>query len=118
MPVVRPAGVPTTNGHTSIHSPGVYEAILRKRCEQTDYLSMPEVLLVEDVAADLAAWERDKEQRVAALMAERYGPTLNVNSADLPPGLPPPFDMKWSRGRGFTVTPDDEITLRAFGPWR
>ena len=70
MPVVRPAGVPTTNGHTSIHSPGVYEAILRKRCEQTDYLSMPEVLLVEDVAADASS---SSSAAISACAASVFG---------------------------------------------
>jgi hypothetical protein len=79
-------------------------------------MSMPDFLLLTD--AEIPAWERDKAKRVADLMAERNGTPISAHSSDLPPGLPPPFDMKWSRGRGFTVTPDDEITLRAFGPWR
>ena len=118
MPVVRPSGVPTTNGHNSIRSPGCYERVLRKRCEIDAHMGMPDFLLSVATNDEAVEWEREKAQRAAALMAERYGPSLNVSSIGLSPGLPPPFDHKWTRGRRFTVSEDDEITLRAFGSWR
>jgi hypothetical protein len=67
-------------------------------------------------ASEYAESERAIAAHVAALLAERDGEPINVNSSDLPRGLAPPFDQKWTGSRRrFVVTADDTITLKQ---WR
>ena len=107
----RPPVAPT-NGHgTSMHCPGVYQNILEKRCERDALIAARYFLTLAN--DEVAEWERENAERKAALIRERDGQPLTVNSSDLPHGLPPPFDHKWSgKMRRFTVDPTDTITLR------
>ncbi|OBJ86510.1 hypothetical protein A5640_11130 [Mycobacterium asiaticum] len=97
--------------------PGAYEYVLQRRCELEAEMAMQADLSIPSVLEDdydEAVWEREKAARVAALMDERRGQPLRVQSWQLPPGLPPPFEH-WPRGggrRSFIVTPDDQIELR------
>jgi hypothetical protein len=77
-----------------------------------------QTFLLLESATEVAAWERGKAARKADLISERYGEPLTARSSDMPPGLPPPFDIKWTRGRSFSIDPDDTITLREFGSWQ
>jgi hypothetical protein len=113
MPIER-ARTSTGNGHRVIRCPGVYAALLQKRCEQ-DAFSGGEYLVASDDPVRLAAFEQQRAERTAALMAERDGKPVTACSSDLPPGLPVPFDRPRGRQRSFVVSSDDTVTLRTLG---
>jgi len=57
---------------------------------------------------------RENAERNAALIRERDGQPVRVQTYMLPDGLPPPFD-RWPQGGGkgsFVVMPDDTITFK------
>jgi hypothetical protein len=109
----------TTNGHNQIHWPGVYEHVLERKCDRdamfvaSEYIRAPDPLSEGDV--DVEAWERGLAECKAALMAERAGQTLVVQSEILPDGMPSPLFDRWPVGgsRGsFSITPDDVVTFK------
>jgi len=110
----RRADAVSSNGDKTIHVDGVYQHVLRKLCERDAHAGMPDYLLLPDDEA-AAAWERELQARIDALMAERDGNPVRVQSYMLPDGLPPPFDPWPGRRRSFLVGPDDSILLRSFG---
>jgi hypothetical protein len=110
MPVER--GAVTTDGHIQIHWPGAYAHALERKCDRDAMIAAADYLTLAD--SEITAWHRDNALRKAALVAERNGEPVTVQSEMLPDGMPSPFEH-WPRGgnRGsFTITPDDVITLR------
>jgi hypothetical protein len=105
----RPAPV-TTNGHRTHHVPGVYEQVLRKLCDQrvSDAIR-PDWLVASDSPEQLAKWEAEYAERMAAELQERAGKPVRVQGWMLPRGLPPPFNG--AGRRLFVVGPDDVISL-------
>ncbi len=108
-----PRKPPSDNGirdSMTIHFPGAYAYVLDKLCEQDALKAAPDVLTLPN--EDFEAWNRDNAERKAALMAERNGQPLKVQSYMLPRGLHAPFN-RWPTGEQrvgmFVVTRDDEI---------
>lgn len=103
---------PSDNGirdAMSVHCPGAYSYVLEKLCQQDALKLARDVLTLPN--EDFEGWNRDNAERKAALMAERNGEPVKVQSYMLPRGLHAPFN-RWPTGRQrgmFVVTPDDEI---------
>jgi hypothetical protein len=109
----RIAGGVIADGHNRIHSPGVYEHVLRRVCEQATHESG--AVLSCPNSEQLAVLQRAHAKRTAAMMEQRRGEPLAVQSWQLPDGLPGALFARWprrGRARGFWVTPDDFVTVR------
>lgn len=111
--------VDVTNGHSTIHVPGVYadvlEQVVREEIADTSFWLTQEA---SDEAVR-AEFERAEEARIAREIEKRWGTTVFARSYQLPSGLPPPFDQ-WPLGgsrRSFAVHPDDTIRVRTMGAW-
>jgi hypothetical protein len=110
MPRSR-SGAVTTDGHSVVRVPGAYWHALEKKCELDAMIAARDYLTLDD--ADIPEWERENAERKAALIRERDGQPVRVQTYMLPDGLPPPFD-RWPQGGGkgsFVVMPDDTITF-------
>lgn len=116
-----PRSAVTSNGHNQIHWPGTYAHVLERKCARdamfkaAEYLPAPDPLSEDYADADVEAWERGVEECKQALMEERAGQSISVQSAMLPDGMPSPMFDQYPRGgsRGsFVVTPEDVVTFK------
>jgi hypothetical protein len=111
--VARRAPVANTNGHNTIHHPGVYAEVLQRVCEEEcgDPIGW---LLASDDDQRLAEFERGRAARMALCMREREGQPVMGLSCHLPDDMPLPLPFP-PRFPGFeiVVTPDDTVRRMA-----
>ena len=92
-----------------VHCPGAYEAVLATVVRET--LRDPYSTLRDWTDEERAEAMRVEEELIAIEIEQLRGTTLVAHSNMLPDDLPPPFERFPGYQRGFTVSPDDIITL-------
>jgi hypothetical protein len=97
------------DGVIRLPAPGAYGYVLEHKCAVDAMKAAPDYLTLPD--SEVEAWGRANDERKAALVAERDGQPLRVQSWLLPPDLPAPFDNFPVGGRrgSFVVYPADTI---------
>jgi hypothetical protein len=95
-----------------VHAPGAYRSVIERDCDR----SLSDDVALTDITPEaFAAHERDRRERVAALVEQRIaaGEPVIAQSMDLPRGLGAAF-TRWpvdGRQHSYRVTADDVITV-------